>query len=102
MGTGGDFGICPDTPRGAVSGPPNHAVSLRAAVAARPGNSVSRLVTRLGWPMSWRARRDSNPNLLIRRSLRGVRAVHCPPYPQVRVHQVSGRSVLVQRCPVSL
>ena len=50
--TGGDFGICPDTPRDAVSGPPNHAVSLRAAVAARPGNSVSRLVTRLGWPMS--------------------------------------------------
>jgi hypothetical protein len=36
-------------------------------------------------PLSWRARRDSNPNLLIRRSMEGVRPVRRNPYPQVKI-----------------
>jgi len=30
LGDPGDFGVCPNTPRAAVPGPPNHAVSLSA------------------------------------------------------------------------
>ncbi len=38
----------------------------------------------------WHARRDSNPNLLIRRSVQGVQPVLRNPYQQVRVHRTSG------------
>ena len=48
-----------------------------------------------------RARRDSNPNLLTRRSVQHIRPVRLHPYPQVKVHQLSRMAAEVRCCPAS-
>jgi hypothetical protein len=52
---------------------------LLAGLPCRPAERLR------SW-QTWRARRDSNPSLLIRRSMPSVQSVRQNPYPQARIH----------------